>query len=149
MLEADDFAGDFAMAVDDVRFGDHGGAVGLGDGGAVFFGGGIAIGGEADVLVLEEFSVGGVVFVGRNAQDQGVTRGDVPLETLQGGGFLDAGLAPGAPEIEDDDFAAIVGEMDGSGAVDDGEVWGGRGHLRGMRAAITAGTENQDGCQKC
>ena len=136
MLEADDFAGDFAMAVDDVRFGDHGGAVGLGDGGAVFFGGGIAIGGEADVLVLEEFSVGGVVFVGRNAQHQGVTRGDVPLETLQGGGFLDAGLAPGAPEIEDDDFAAQVGQVRGLAVEGEGEVFCGFAGDGGFTLAV-------------
>jgi hypothetical protein len=44
-----------------------------------------------------------------DAKDQGVKRGDVRLEAIQAGRFFDAGLAPGAPEIQDDDFAPQVG----------------------------------------
>ena len=68
LLVADDFAGDFAVAVDDVSgFGDHHGTVGFGNGGSIFFCGGIAIGGVVDRVIKQKFFVGGVVFVSGDA----------------------------------------------------------------------------------
>jgi hypothetical protein len=64
LLEAYDFAGDFAVAVDDVGFWDHGGAVGLGDGGDIVFGGWVAVGEVGDRLGVEELFEWGVRFVG-------------------------------------------------------------------------------------
>src|SRR5882757_3311838 len=75
LLVADDFAGDFAVAVDDVGFGDHYGAVGLGDRGAIFFCGGIAERRVADGVIEQEFFVGGVVFVGGDTKYDRVVRG--------------------------------------------------------------------------
>src|SRR5258708_36856631 len=92
LLVADDFAGDFAVPVDDVGFGDHGGPVGLGDGGAVVFGGGGAGGGGAGGLGLEEFSVGGGGFGGGNAPDQGGWPGHWVLGGAQGRRSFSPGL---------------------------------------------------------
>ena len=130
------------MAVDDVGLGGPSGAKG-----EVALLRLVADGEEVDVVVSQELTIRVDVVVEIDAEDDDLRH--LLLEICQRGQFFKTRSAPGGPEIEDDDFAAIVGEMDGSGAVDDGEVWGGRGHLRGMRAAITAGTENQDGCQKC
>src|ERR1700742_703040 len=113
ILVADDFAGDFAVTVDDVGLGDHHGAVGFGDAGAVFFCGGIAICRIADGVFEQEFFVGGVVFIGGDTEDDRVVGGDVLLEAIKAGGFFNAGLAPGAPEIQDDDLAPEIGEVSG------------------------------------
>ena len=49
------------------------------------------------------------------------TCGQLVLEGVQAGQFFDAGGAPGGPEVEHDDFAAKLGEVDGVLAVVDGE----------------------------
>src|ERR1700722_1131196 len=100
LLVADDFAGDFAVAVDDVGLGNHRGAVGFGDAGAVFFRGGIAIGGVVDSVFEQEFFVGGVIFVGGYTQHDRVVRGDVLLQAVERGRLFDTRPAPGTPEIE-------------------------------------------------
>ena len=86
MLGADDFAGDFAVAVDDVGFGDRGAVVVLD-----FSHSGIGYGYETDLLVQEELFVGGMVVVDAYAQDHAVARGDVLLEVVEGGGFSTQG----------------------------------------------------------
>lgn len=132
MLGADDFAGDFAVAVDDVGFGDHGGAVVVFD----FLHGGVGVGEEADLLVLQEFLVGREIVVDAYAQDHGVARGDVLFEMVEGGGFLDAGWAPAGPEIKDDHFAAKVREAGGLAGQFDGEVFGGFAGDGGFALAV-------------
>jgi len=108
LLEADDFAGDFAVAVDYVGFGEKRGAVGEGDGGDAFLGGGVTIGGKGYALVDEEFGEGEGVFVSGDAEDEGIARLNVFLQAIEGGGFLYAGWAPAGPEIENDYFAVQV-----------------------------------------
>jgi hypothetical protein len=125
LLEADEFAGDLAVTVDNVGFRDHGGAVGNGDWGFLVSGGGIAIGGERDALVEKELLVGCVVFVGRYAHDHRVPRSNVLLKPVEGGCFLDARRAPGGPEIEDDNLAAEIGEVSGLAGKLQGKIAGG------------------------
>src|SRR5713226_3966386 len=79
LLEADEFAGDLAMAVDDVRLRIHRGAVLLSDSRVILFGGGIAISQEDHALVAQEFFVCSGVFVGGDAEDNAVARLDVFL----------------------------------------------------------------------
>src|SRR5579863_1127552 len=122
LLVADDFAGDFAVAIDDVSLGDHDGAVGFADGRAIFLCGGIAVGGVVDRVVEKESFVGSVVFVSGNAKHDRVVGGDVLLEAIESRGFFNAGLAPGAPEIEHDDFAAKVRKMRGFAVKREGEI---------------------------
>src|SRR6266404_749582 len=112
-LRADDFAGDFAVAVHDVGFGDHGGAIGKSDRGATVFRAGITIIGEGYALVDNELGEGVRVFVGSYAEHQAVAGLDVFVKAVQGRGFRNARLAPTGPEIEDDDFSAQIGQMAG------------------------------------
>jgi hypothetical protein len=71
-------------------------------------------------------------------------RGDVLLETVEAGGFFDAGLAPGAPEIEDDDFAAKVGEVRGFAVESEREVAGFAAGDGGFALAVAGQREGQD-----
>jgi hypothetical protein len=136
LLVADDFAGDLAVAVDDVGFRDHYGAVGFGDGASIFFCRGIPIGGIADRVIQQEFLVGGFVFVGGDTEYDCVMRGNVLLKAIETGRFFDAGLAPRAPEIEDDDLAPQVGEVCGFAIESEREVASSRAGDRGLSLAI-------------
>ncbi len=136
VLRADELAPDFALAVDDVGFGRACGAKG-----EVALLRLIVDGEEVDVVVGEELVVGVDVVIEVHAENDDLRH--LFLEIGERGQFLKAWGAPGSPEIEDDYFAVVVGEADGSGAVNNGEVWGRRGYLSGMRAAIAAGGENQ------
>src|SRR5258705_10057662 len=98
-LGADDFAGDFAVAVHDVGFGDHGGAIGKSDRGATVFGAGITVIGEGYALVDDELGEGVGVFVGSYAEDKAIAGLDVLVKTVQRRSFRDAGRAPTGPEI--------------------------------------------------
>jgi len=90
-LGADDFAGDFAVTVHDVGFGDHGSAIGKGDRGATVFGAGITIIGEGYALVNDELGKGVWIFVGSHAEHKAVAGLDVFVKAVQGRGFRDAG----------------------------------------------------------
>ena len=50
----------------------------------------------------------------------------------------DAGLAPGGPEVDQHHLAAIVGQMNGGGAVGDGEIWGRLAGLAGCAPRLQA-----------
>src|SRR5882672_9420750 len=93
-LGADDFAGDFAVTVHDVGFGDHGGAIGKSDWGAAVFGAGITIIGEGYALVNDELREGVGVFVGSYAEDKAVAGLDVFVQAVQRRSFRNAGRAP-------------------------------------------------------
>jgi len=75
VLGTDDFAVDAAVAVDDVGFGVHGGAVVERD-----LLGGVAVGGEADLVSAEKIVVGGLVVVNADAEDGGALGRDAALE---------------------------------------------------------------------
>jgi hypothetical protein len=60
------------------------------------------------------------------------------LELFEGGELFEAGSAPTGPEVEDDDAAAIVAEIDGAMAIVDGELRCAAVDLLGMIAAIAA-----------
>jgi len=103
VLWADDLAVDAALAVDDIGFWIHGGAIRESD----FFRR-VAEGGEPDIVGLQEIVVGALIIVQANAQDRSAERTDALLQLIERRRFLDAGRAPGGPEIEDDDLAAKV-----------------------------------------
>lgn len=132
---ANEFAADDAFAVDGVGLGPHIGVEEIG-GGLV----GIAHGDEIDVAVADEAGVGVGVLVNADGENDEVWIVAVELEKR--GDFFNAGSAPGGPEVEQYDFAAIAGEMDRSAAVGDGEVGCDFAGLRGMGSAVAAGDEN-------
>ena len=133
---ADDLAADDALAVDDVGFRPAFSAEELGGGLA-----GIADRGEVDVAADQEAAVGVGIFVDADAKDGQV--GPVVVEIDQSRHLLNAWRAPCGPEVEHDDLAPVVGQMDGSGSVGDGEVGGWLVHQVGMRAAVATGREGQ------
>jgi hypothetical protein len=141
VLGADELAAKLAVLVDDVGFGIAEGAVE-----GVRCLGAVADGEEVDVVAVEEGLVGGGVCVCADAEDLDLRQ--LVLEGDEAGELLEAGSAPGSPEIEDDDAAAEVGEVDGAGVVGDGELRGELADLVGAAAAVAAGGggQEQDGC---
>ena len=126
---ADDFAADYALTIDDVGFGPAVGAVELRD-----FLVGIADGVQIDVEAREEAAVGAGIFVDADGEDGDV--GAVVMELHQGRCLLNAGRALAPPEIQQYDFAAVVGKMNGIFAVVDGEVGGHPVSIHGRRTAV-------------
>jgi len=108
ILGADDFAVDASLAIDDVGFWVHGGAVVERN-----LLGGIAVGGKVEGVGGEEILVGGLVVIHADADDGGAEWRDLLLESVERGGFIHARRAPGGPEIQDHDLAAEVGEARG------------------------------------
>src|SRR5712671_6824547 len=96
-LGADDFAGDFAVTVHDVGFGDHGSAIGKSDRRATVFGAGITVVGESYALVDDELGEGVGVFVGSYAEDKAIAGLDIFVKAVQGRCLGDAGRAPTGP----------------------------------------------------
>ncbi len=125
-LGADDFAGDFAVAVHDVCFRDHGCAIGESDGGATVFGAGITVIGEGYGLVDDELGEGVGVFVGSYAEDKAIAGLDVFVEAVQGRCLGDAGRAPTGPEIEHDHLSAQIRQMAGLAGQVESEILCGR-----------------------
>ena len=126
-------------AGDHVSVGIHGGAVGERD---LF--GGVAIGGESDVVGVKEIFVGLRVVVDADAEDGAAERRDAVLQLVQGLRFFDAGRAPGGPEIEEHDFAAKVGEMGGFAIEREGEVPGGGSAQTRLTLAIIGAREQEE-----
>lgn len=138
VLGVDEFATEQAVAVDDVGFGDLGGAVELVDAAV-----GVADGGDLDVVIGEEAAVDVVGLIHGDADDGEI--GHLFMELEQTGEFLDAGGAPGGPEVEDDGFAAQFGQVDALFAVRDGELRGGLGEGLWVVAAIATEREGEEG----
>jgi hypothetical protein len=136
VLGADELAADYAFAVDDVGFRPH---VGVEEicGGLL----GVADGDEVDVAAKQEAGVGVGVLVDADGEDG--EAGLVVVEFEKRWQFDDAGLAPSGPEVEQDDLAAITGEVDGGCAVGYGEIGGGLAGLGGMGAAVAGGDKGQ------
>ena len=135
-LGADELAAEDAVAVDDVGFGDEGGAV---EGVDALFA--VADGDEIDVVAGEELAIDGVILVGADADDGEL--GHLSLQVKEAGELFDAGGAPGGPEIEDDDAAAEAGEIDLLDAVADGEEGGGLLEVSGVVSAVAASGEEE------
>jgi hypothetical protein len=57
--------------------------------------------------------------------------------------FRDAGLTLTPPEVEQDNLAPVIGQMDGGQSVGDVKVRGCMTGLRGMRAAVACGHQGQ------
>ena len=134
VLFADELAADYAFAVDYVGFRPHFGAEELGDGLV-----GIADSDQVHMTMVDEPLVLVLVLIDADG-DHGQV-GPVVVELDQRWRFLNAGCAPGGPEIEHNHFAAIVGQVDGGASVGDGKVgrWG--GELGGVGAAIAGGEQ--------
>jgi hypothetical protein len=88
-------------------------------------------------MLLKKAMVGVWVFVHRHGQYVDLRQS--LLERLQGRQFLDAGRAPGSPEIQQDNLPAVVSQMDGPGPVVYGEVGGDFSRLLRMVSAVTTG----------
>src|SRR5258708_39932864 len=112
-LGADDFAGDFAVAVHDVGLGNHGGTIREGDWRAAILSAGITVIGEGYGLVDGELGEGVGIFGGSYAEGKAVAGLGVFVKAGQGRGFRDAGGAPTGPEIEDDGVYAEIGQIAG------------------------------------
>lgn len=61
----------------------------------------------------------------------------------QCGKLREAGRAPGAPEVEQHNLAAVAGKVDGGGAIGEGEVRRRLTRLRRMRTTVAAGRQGQ------
>ena len=111
---------------------------------------GVADGEEVDVILLEEVLVDVGVFVHADGDD-----GDLGKDLLHGeeaGQLVDAGGAPGSPEVEDDDVAAEFAEVDGAGGVGDDELWGWVADVSGVVSAVATGNEKyceEETCPNC
>ena len=70
------------MAVDDIGFGDHGGAVGERDWGGMLFGARIPIGRKGNALVDDELGEGVGIFVSGDTEDEAVARLDVFVQAI-------------------------------------------------------------------
>src|SRR5438445_266038 len=111
LLEADEFAGDFAVAIDDVGFRVHRCAIRFRDGRMIVFGGGITIGDERYALIAQKFFILGGIFISSNSKYNSIARFDVFLQMIQTGSLLDARRTPRGPEIQHHDLIFQIGEM--------------------------------------
>ena len=140
VLGSDELAADDAGLVDDVGFGvDEAAVEGVGACGAV------ADAEEVDLVGGHEVVVGVGVVVRADGDD--VDLRELLLHRGERGELGDAGRAPGGPEDEDNYVAALFGEVDGLGAVADGESGRGPADLAGVVAAVAAGCA--EGEQEC
>ena len=92
----------------------------------------------------EEGAVGGVVLVEADGDDGDA--GVFALHLEEAGELLDAGGAPGGPQVEDDSLSAESGQVGALDAVGYGELRGGFADVAGVVAALAAdGEEQQQG----
>ena len=103
---------------------------------------GVADGDEVDVAAGDEGGVGIGILIDADGEDDevGIGRGGAGAEKAVP---RCRAAHQVAQKLSSDDFAAVVGEMDGAGAVGDGEVWGGLAGLCGMGAAVAGGDQSQ------
>jgi len=99
------------------------------------------------VVIGEEFAVDVGVLVHADCDYGDVGHAFLHLE--QAGQLFDAGGAPGGPEVQDDDLAAQLAEVDGSGAVAHDEQWGRLADVAGMRSAVAACNQQHTKCNTC
>ena len=108
---------------------------------------------EGDVVLdaefLDELDDGVVVraTIDRDAQDAQATVAVAFVDGLEVGRFGAAGVAPGSPQVDQEDLAAVVGEGDGGAVVQrgGGEVGGGVAGAQAGGFGGDAGREEQGG----
>jgi hypothetical protein len=82
-----------------------------------------------------------LVFVHADAENSAAERRDAALQLIQGLRFVNAGRAPGGPEIQKDDFAAKVRKVRGLAIEGKGEVLGRSSTQAGFALAIIGPSE--------
>jgi hypothetical protein len=87
--------------------------------------------------------VGIITLIHTHSEDR--VFGMFTVELLERGKFLDAGRAPGSPEVHENDLAPVIGEADRGRAVSKIEIGRGLADLHWMVTAITAGREDEHG----
>src|ERR1035437_5970908 len=134
VLRADNFAANEAFSVDDVSFRPSLGVKELGG-----FLVGVADRGQVHIVANEKAAVSLRIFIDADGQNGQIR--PVVVQLQQRGDLLDAGRAPSGPEVEQYDAAPVIGQVDGSRAVGNGEVRGCQAGLGRMGAAVAAGRE--------
>jgi hypothetical protein len=142
VLCADELSAEDALFVDDVGFGDLGGAVECVD--ALV---GIADGDKVDVMLGEETLVDVGVLVHADGDYFEVRH--LFLKGEEAGELFDARGTGGCPQVEHDDMAAEFAEIDGAGAVADDELRGGLVDVRGMTSAVASRCHYDSQYQTC
>lgn len=93
--------------------------------------------------VTNEARIAGRIRVNANGENRQV--GVIVVELEQGRQLLDARRALAPPEIQQNDFAPIAGQMNGCGSVGDGEIWRWLVCLGRMRASIAPAHHSKPG----
>jgi len=132
VLGSNELAANDTLTVDHVSLRPHLGTEELGD--RLFW---IADGDQVEVATVDKSSVFVWILVDADADHCQV--GPVVVELEERRRLLDAGSAPGSPKIQQDHFAAIVGQVDGGASVRDGEIGCRGGELGRMSAAVARG----------
>lgn len=142
VLGSDKFAPDDAVAVNCIALWPHIGVVEIS--GSLFR---IADGDEIYMMADQESAIR--LFVLINADRDHYNLRIFALELHQGGHLGYTGAAPRCPEVQKHDFAPIIGQMHGVGAVANVEIRGGNIELQRKSAAVAArNTQDQDEKEK-
>ena len=137
ILWTDNFAGQAAIAIYQVGFRIHRSAIVFRD-----LLGGVAVRGEDDMVVLEEFFVSGAVLIHTHSEDKAASLSNVLLEPVQGLSLFEARRTPRGPKIHKHNFAVQVGKPRGPSFVLEGEVFGPTSGKAGFALAIRGGRED-------
>lgn len=135
---ADELAAHYAVAVDNVGFGELERAIQV----AALLAG-VANRQQIHVVVFEEAVVGRLIDIDADS-DYGYTFGlHAALHLDQGWHFFHAGRTPGRPEIQHNNLAAIIAELYGAVGILHGDFWGCRSDAGRARAAVTRREQDQ------
>jgi len=136
---SDEFSAHDSFAIDDVGLWVFEGAIEIA---ALVIG--VADGEEIDFVAGQEAVVGVAVDVHAHTYDGEAFGSHPPLEVDQGRHLLDAGGAPGRPEIQDQNLALKVVKVNFAIGVLHGEFGGGSANVRRAGAAVTTGEQDRD-----
>ena len=99
----------------------------------------VADGEEIDFVTGKEVVIGVAVDVHADADDSDSFGAEAALEFDEGRHFFDTGGTPGSPEIQDQDFALEVVDVDFAVGVLRDEFWGERSDAGRTRATVAPG----------
>lgn len=133
---ANDLAADDSLSINDVGLGPSFGVVELG-GGLL----GVAYADEIDVMTGEKPAVSGWILVNADCEDCELRM--IVLKLKESRYLLNTRRAPCGPEIQQYNAATITGEVDGGGAIGNGEVRSDFAGLAGVSAAIASRKEKE------